>query len=684
MGLLSTIGAASARAYGFTRSAIAAAVDAYFNRVTLLLPGNGTNGAQNNTFLDSSSNNFSITRNGNTTQGTFSPFSQTGWSNYFGTGYLTVPTNAAFDFGSGDATIEAWIYPTSSSQTCGIFDKRSSGANYSQFPQLALSSGAIVVLVSYNGSSWAVTINGATPAVNAWSHIAVVRNGNTWTLYVNGTVSGTPVTASGSVYASTDSLCIGVSTTSGTNPFTGYISNARIVKGTAVYTSAFTPSTTPLTAITNTSLLTCQSNRFVDTSSNAFAITPNGTYSVQAFSPFAPTAAYSAATNGGSGYFDGSGDYLTKSNINFSTNAFTIEGWFYVTSSAANVNYWGQDNGGGTNPKMLLYGDNSGNFVFETGSVSGAVISVSRTTYIKVNAWQHIVIARGGTGTNQTAMFIDGVRVGTGTCASLSAITAAFNLGYIGEAFGVTFNGYVSGFRIVNGTDVYGYSNTTITVPTAPPTNITNTNTLLNFTNGGVIDATGKNVLETVGNAQISTTQSKWGGSSMGFTTSGARLQGNSLLGNSVAFGTGDFTIEVWVYLTSTSADSTIMDTRPGANSGNYFLFYLWTNGGGQQPTISWYVPGGSVLSTGTISANTWTHVAICRSGGTIRSFKDGVQQASASNTTAYANPGAPYPYIGADYPGGVFQGYMDDLRITKYARYTGNFTPPAAALPLQ
>ena len=57
MGLLSTIGAASARAYGFTRSAIAAAVDAYFNRVTLLLPGNGTNGAQNNTFLDSSSNN---------------------------------------------------------------------------------------------------------------------------------------------------------------------------------------------------------------------------------------------------------------------------------------------------------------------------------------------------------------------------------------------------------------------------------------------------------------------------------------------------------------------------------------------------------------------------------------------------------------------------------------------------
>ena len=71
--------------------------DPYFEYTTLLLPGNGTNGAQNNTFLDSSTNNFTITRNGNTTQGTFSPFSQTGWGNYFdGTGdYLTATNNRA-------------------------------------------------------------------------------------------------------------------------------------------------------------------------------------------------------------------------------------------------------------------------------------------------------------------------------------------------------------------------------------------------------------------------------------------------------------------------------------------------------------------------------------------------------------------------------------------------------------
>mgnify|MGYP003349823598 CR=1 FL=1 len=57
--------------------------DPQFDYVTLLLNGDGTNGGQNNTFLDSSTNNFTITRNGNTTQGSFSPYGNL-WSNYFG------------------------------------------------------------------------------------------------------------------------------------------------------------------------------------------------------------------------------------------------------------------------------------------------------------------------------------------------------------------------------------------------------------------------------------------------------------------------------------------------------------------------------------------------------------------------------------------------------------------------
>ena len=85
------------------------APDAQFNYVTMLLHGDGTNGAQNNTFLDSSANNFTITRNGNTTQGSFSPYGSN-WSNYFGgsANYLQTASSTALQLGTGDFTIEFW------------------------------------------------------------------------------------------------------------------------------------------------------------------------------------------------------------------------------------------------------------------------------------------------------------------------------------------------------------------------------------------------------------------------------------------------------------------------------------------------------------------------------------------------------------------------------------------------
>ena len=74
MPILSPIGAATSGAFGLPKSASGGPSDPYYEYVTLLLTGDGTNGAQNNTFLDSSSNAFTITRNGNTTQGSFSPY----------------------------------------------------------------------------------------------------------------------------------------------------------------------------------------------------------------------------------------------------------------------------------------------------------------------------------------------------------------------------------------------------------------------------------------------------------------------------------------------------------------------------------------------------------------------------------------------------------------------------------
>jgi hypothetical protein len=655
--------------------AASAIKDAYFNLTTLLLNTSSTNGAQNNTFLDSSTNNFTITRNGNTTQGTFTPFSQTGWSNFFNTGYLTVASNAAFDFGSGDATIEAWIYPTTSSQTCGIFDKRSSGGNYSQFPQIALNSGALTILVSYNGSSWAVTINGATPAVNAWSHIALVRNGNIWTLYVNGSSSGTPVTASGSVYASTDSLSIGASTSGGTNPFAGYISNARLVKGSAVYTGAFTPPTAALTAITNTSLLTCQSNRFLDNSTNAFTVTPNGTYSVQAFSPFVPTDAYSTSVVGGSGYFEGSGDYLTWTGSTVGTAAYTFECWFYTPSFGSSQTLIGPNstsNGGygfniasSTSLSIDNYGIAANNFTVPT---------------IAANAWNHVAVVRNGSGV--TTVFLNGVRSSTGTITDNNNYGDVKSIGYTSSGVNRYFNGYISNPRYVTSA-VYDPTQTTITVPTAPLTAITNTQLLLSATNAGIYDSAAKNDLETVGNAQVSTTQAKFGTTSMAFDGTGDYLT----IPNSptIAVGSGDFAIECWWYPTDLSASSNVWCLGDSRSANNGLLLY-WSSGSGKLILYS----NGSALITSSINTttNAWYYINVVRSGSgsnNLTLYINGSSAGTATNTTSFAGVAANGFAVCAEYAGSFGAGkaaYFDDVRITKgYARPS---TSPTAAFPLQ
>jgi hypothetical protein len=86
-------------------------------------------------------------------------------------------------------------------------------------------------------------------------------------------------------------------------------------------------------------------------------------------------------------------------------------------------------------------------------------------------------------------------------------------------------------------------------------------------------------------------------------------------------------------------------------------------------------------------SAGTWYHVAVTRSGNTFKLFRNGVQNGStvtnSNSCPATASTGA--LYVGSDVGGGFgnWNGYIDDLRITKgYARYTTNFTPPTQAFP--
>jgi hypothetical protein len=639
----------------------ASPADPYFSSTSLLLLGNGTNGGQNNTFVDGSTNNFTVTRNGNTTQGSFSPFSAPDgrWSNYFdGSGdYLTGPSNSAFSFGTSDFTAECWVYFTSlPTANQSLFDFRNGSDNSSFF--MGVYSNNIPFFANQSGG----VLNGSfTFNVNTWYHIAYTRSGTSLNIWVNGTNVGTTTNSTNL----TGTNCkIGADSSGAYNVF-GYISNARVIKGTALYTANFTPSTSPLTAIANTSLLTCQSNRFKDNSTNAFTITPSGNAAVTPFSPFAPLAEYSAGSNGGSGYFDGSGDYLAlPSNSAFAFSGdFTVEGWIYLTSTAATTK--GIFGTGPNSNEFSLYltSGNQLNFVIEFVVVAGGGT-------VSINTWTHVACSR-SSGT--VRLFINGNIVNTTSNATSISASAP-----LVSSSGSPFPGYISSLRILKGTAQYTAN---FTPPTSPLTAITNTSLLLNFTNASILDSTAKNDLETVGDAQVSTSVKKFGTGSMAFDGTGDYLVSYSsptaLLMN---FGTGDFTIEMWLYFSSTSGNQGIVDNASSISSALSGKWFLYKDSSGNLIFGEHNV--GAILSySWSPSTSTWYFIAVSRSGGTIKMFINGTSVASASNSTNFSSAGGVQVGIMASI--NPLNGYIDDLRITKgVARYTSNFTPPSAQLP--
>lgn len=660
--------------------------DPYYEYTTLLLPGSGTNGAQNNTFLDSSTNNFTITRNGNTTQGTFSPFSQTGWGNYFNgsTAYLSLTATSAVQLTNSTAfAIEFWVYPTSIPSVGGsAFVLRAYNMS-SPYQGYGIAFGADTSntnLQFWNGTAWA---NIGAVSANTWTHVAVTYEGSGTTLryFINGQQQGSATTVPSSINYTGTPFIIGARNND--LYLNGYLSNLRIVKGSAVYTSNFTPSTTPLTAITNTSLLTCQSNRFLDNSSSPYTITPSGSPSVVAFSPFNPTASWSAATYGGSGYFDGSGDYLSvpdNAAFTLGTSDFTAEIFVYRTATGRQE-FFGQSDSGGSstsiNFDIQITAANKLQCLVFSGSTAYALTASAES--IPLNAWTHIALVRDG---NTCRQYINGNQDGT---VSVTGITinnssSPMGIGRLGDVNANYFTGYLSNARLVVGTCVYP-NGTAFTPPTAPLTAITNTSLLLNFTNAGVYDATSKNDLETVGNAQISNTTAKFGSTSIKFDGTG-----DSLLIPPIPvleFGGGDFTIEFWFYSNSISTYQTLIDRRSSIIAGglviDIYLSALSLNVGDAN-TSGWEVGIGS----SSLSSSTWYHVACTRSGSSWKMFVNGTQQGSTatwSGTPAFETSAL---RIGSDTSGAnSLNGYIQDLRITKgYARYTANFTAPTAAFP--
>ena len=170
-----------------------------------------------------------------------------------------------FDFGSGDFTIEAWIKPTNAQQVDPAMvalwnfpdGRRSWGIFGNTGGSVITYNGSVRGVVSPDGQYATRTEIIGTLTINSWNHVAFIRNGNTLNFFINGVSQGT-ASYTGSVYNNaSDGVMIGSMGDAADirNKFDGNISNVRVVKGTALYTSNFTPPTNALTSVANTKLL---------------------------------------------------------------------------------------------------------------------------------------------------------------------------------------------------------------------------------------------------------------------------------------------------------------------------------------------------------------------------------------------------------------------------------------------
>ena len=212
---------------------------------SLLLLGDGANNST--TIVDSSQNAFAITRYGDTKISTTQkPTGMTSSIYFDGTGdYLSLSDNALFDFGSGDFTVETNIYLnslTSQQQIIGQWGALSSSSSFT----LNIDTTSIIAAVVSNVSNYYVYTATVTLSINQWYHIAFVRYNNALKIFLNGKQIGSDVSVSGVTVNSTPTNPVLICYKEDNNQYiNGYISNLRIVKGTALYTKNFFVPTLP-------------------------------------------------------------------------------------------------------------------------------------------------------------------------------------------------------------------------------------------------------------------------------------------------------------------------------------------------------------------------------------------------------------------------------------------------------
>jgi hypothetical protein len=650
---------------------------------TVLLMKAAGNSATNAdiTYQNSSDVSTGFTETGDPTASTFSPYRSGGYSTYHdGTGdTLTIPSSADFAYGTGDFTWEAWIYVPAAKANHYLLDHGSNGGT------MNIANTKVRYYNTTVGIGSALYTTGGTISYNTWHHVAFVRSSGTTTIYIDG-VAG----SSGSDGHNYGSQAVTVGDYgSGGYGYAGYIRDLRLVKGTAVYTSAFTPPTKALTAISGTSLLVSHLPYIADGSSTGHTVTANGNTKTAPFGPY-DYSAWTADDVGGSVYFDGN-DYVTATVTGPGTSAFTYEAWVYWPD-AQNANHTifdGSSNGfaaGG-----ILVSNSSGGPQYTTSD--GIVVATPR---FKDHVWHHIAFVRDGS--NNLVYYLDGKAVISGgstfngnltnTTVRIGATQATTPSNYL--------TGYIKDARITHAA-VYTAE---FTPPTAPLGHITNTELLMNNnSDANIYDASASRKADLVGGTVTNNSVRKFTtSSSIYFPGPSAGTDGILIVDDSGPmskdqFLTSDFTIEFWMYPTSWFNGDIFMgyDVR-GGQSGS---FLLYQNSGmklyaDNDTDTAWdLVSNASIFSVWT---NSWKHFAMTydASATTLKFYIDGVLQYTNTGISGWENGGSDGDHNvlsinqgRTDTNRGAMVGYIQDVRVSKSVRYTANFTPPTTEFEL-
>jgi len=425
--------------------------------------------------------------------------------------------------------------------------------------------------------------------------------------------------------------------------------------------------------------------------------------------------------------FDGTNDYLNKVVSASNRTTWTWSAWVkkddlgrrdYFFSGGANADdsdlfylQW-EDNTSGRNNELAV--------VWREGITTTRSITTT-DSYIDTSVWHHVVLS---VDTTQSAaddkmkLYVNGTEVtsftdSNGGRSSIDtndplSVNAAGNIcmgayAYDLSATGSRFKGQMAEVHFIDGTaydaSYFGETRDGVWLP-KEVTDLTygNNGFYLDFKGNDtgvtlLLDGDGTSGSTTFtdksssphtitvnGDTQVDTTVKKFGSGSIEFDGSGDYLDVS--VDSRLTFD-GDFTVEAWVYPDTAGSYQPIIDARASNIAYQNYYFGLANVGGTLRTEV--ILASGATGRTGTTNAvptGQWSHIAWVRNSGVITTYVNGVADATTKTDSATLTPTNFRIGAAVGTPNAYFDGYLDDIRITKgVARYTNSFTPPTAAL---